>query len=340
MSTAEYILRRLGLAVLVIVGVMITTFVISRVVPSSPERLYAGPRASPATIEVVRAKLGLDLPLPVQFTHYVRDVLRGDLGESYETKRPILEDLKIFLPATLELTILASCLALLVGIPTGVLAGATRGRRFDIISRGISITGVSIPSFWLALLLQLLFFGTLRLLPLGGRIDALVDISNPVERFTGFLLIDSARMGNWIVFKDALLHLILPVGVLSIYPVALTIRMTRASMIEALSEDYVMAARAAGIPQWRILFRLALKNAIIPTLTVLGLTFAYSITGAFLVEIVFSWPGVGKYVADAIIRADFPVVMAVTLIVTVIYILVNLAVDVFQASLDPRIRLS
>jgi len=339
MSKSEYLLRRLGLAIIVLIGVMVITFTVSRVVPSNPAALYAGPRPRPDQVAALEIKLGLDQPLPVQFVRYVGGILQGDLGESFKTHRPIISDLKIFLPATLELVILASLLAVVVGIPVGVYAGAYRGTAFDQLSRFFSIAGVSIPTFWLALLLQLLFFGWLDWLPLGGRLSNEVSLNTPIDTVTGFHLIDAALMGNGTVWLDALLHLILPVVVLAAYPVGLTIRMTRAAMIEVQSEVYVMAARAAGLPERTVLFRLALKNAIIPTLTVLGLTFAFSITGAFLVELVFSWPGVGKYVTDAILNVDFPVVMAVTLSVTLIYIFINLAVDMIQASLDPRVRL-
>jgi peptide/nickel transport system permease protein len=339
MSKGEYLLRRLGLAALVLIGVMAVTFSVSRIVPSDPAALYAGPRPRAEQVAELRVKLGLDQPLPAQFARYVGAILRGDLGESFKTHRPILADLRIFLPATLELVILASLLAVIVGIPVGVYAGARKGKTFDLVSRLLSIAGVSIPTFWLALLLQLLFFGWLGWLPLGSRLSREVALSNPIEMRTGFHLVDAAISGNWLAWGDAAWHLILPVLVLATYPVGLTIRMTRAAMIEVQSEVYIMAARAAGLPERTILFRLALKNAIIPTLTALGLSFAFSITGAFLVELVFSWPGVGKYVTDAILNVDFPVVMAVTLIVTLIYIGVNLAVDMVQAALDPRIRL-
>lgn len=339
MTRSAYLLRRLVLAVLVIVGVMVITFVVSRVVPSDPAALYAGPRPRAEQVAQIEAQLGLDQPLPVQFERYVGSVLRGDFGVSFRTRRPILEDLEVFLPATLELVIAASLLAVIIGIPFGVLSGADRSGWLDQSSRVLSIAGVSIPTFWLALLLQLLFFGTLGWLPLGGRVDSTITLSHPIAKITGFYLVDAAVTGNWVAWKNAALHLILPAAVLATYPIGLTLRMTRAAMIEVLSEPYIDTARAAGLPRRVILFQLALKNAIIPSLTVLGLSFAYSITGAFLIEVVFSWPGVGKYVTDAIVNVDFPVVMAVTLVVTIIYIVINLIIDMMQASLDPRVRL-
>ena len=339
MSRSAYLLRRLGLAALVLFGVMVVTFVVSRVVPSNPAALYAGPHPRPEQVAAFEVKLGLDKPLPVQFVRYVGDVLRGDFGESFQSRRLITTDLKVFLPATLELVIGASLLALVIGIPFGVLSGARRSGWLDQSTRMISIGGVSIPTFWLGLMLQLLFFGWLGWLPLGGRLSTMVTLTHPIETITGFYIIDAAVSGNWVAWWDTLHHLILPTVVLATYPIGLTIRMTRAAMVEVLTEPYIDAARAAGLPPRIILFRLALKNAIIPTLTVLGLTFAYSITGAFFTELIFSWPGVGKYVTEAIIRVDFPVVMAVTIVVTVIYITINIIVDMIQVTLDPRITL-
>lgn len=339
MNIASYLLRRLFLAIIVITGVMTITFFVSRVLPADPVRLFVGVRATEEVVEAQRIAFGLDRPLPMQFANYVGDVLQGDFGVSFRTKRPITEDLLVFLPATLELVILSMILAVAIGIPVGVIAAANRGGIIDQVSRVVTIAGVSIPSFWLALLLQLLFFSTLDLLPLGGRLSREFVISNPIERVTGFYIIDGAVTGNWSAWRDALWHLILPTFVLATYPISLTARMTRASMLEVLSETYISAAKAAGLSQREIYFKLALKNAIVPTLTVLGLVFAFSITGAILVEIVFSWPGLGTYVTESILSADFPVVMAVTLIVTVIYVIINLAVDFLQASLDPRVRL-
>ena len=339
MAFLSFLLRRLGLSVFVFIGVLILTFIVSRVIPSNPAALYAGARPRPEQVAEIEKKLGLDKPLSEQFRVYVDDLLAGDLGVSYHSRRSINTDLGIFLPATLELVIAAVLIALVFGIPIGVLAGAYPRSVFDYATRFVAIAGVSVPSFWLALIAQSIFFSQLGWLPLGSRISRDATLFYPIAAQTGFYLIDAAISGNWKAWLDAARHLILPALVLSAYPLGITIRMTQASMLEVLSEPYVAAARAAGLPRRVILFKLALKNAIMPALTVVGLSFAYSITGAFLVETIFSWPGVGKYVTEAVLNVDFPVIIAVSLVVTLFYILVNLMVDVVQALLDPRVRL-
>ena len=339
MSGFEYLLRRLALAVFVILGVLLITFVVSRVVPGDPARLYVGSRASPEALKLARAELGLDDPLPEQFLRYVVNSAQGELGYSFRTKRPIFDDLKVRLPATMELVVLAMALAIAVGVPVGVLAAANFGRPLDRCIRVISIAGVSMPAFWLALLLQLAFFLSLDLLPLGGRISLTVSFTHPITPITGFHLIDAALTGNGVAWRDAAWHAILPAVVLATFPISLAVRMTRASMLDVLSETYVAAARAAGLRETEILFKLALKNAVVPTLTVMGLVFAFAITGAVLVETIFNWPGLGSYMLQAILNDDVPVLFAVTLVVTVIYIVINLLVDLLQAGLDPRIRL-
>ena len=340
MPILTFLLRRLGLSIVVFGGVLVLTFVVSRVIPSNPAALYAGPRPRPEQVAEIEKKLGLDRPLVEQFLTYLGELREGNLGESYHTRRSINKDLSIFLPATLELVIAAVIVALIIGIPVGVLAGAYPGSPFDYATRLVAIAGVSVPSFWLALIAQYIFFSQLGLLPLGSRISRDATLFYPIATQTGFYFIDAAISGNWDAWFDALYHLILPALVLSAYPVGITIRMTQASMLEVLSETYIAAARAAGLSRRVILFKLALKNAIMPALTVVGLSFAYSITGAFLVETIFSWPGVGKYVTEAVLNVDFPVIIAVTLVVTVFYILVNLIVDLMQALLDPRVRLA
>jgi len=339
MGGLEYLFRRLFLAIFVIAGVLMVTFAVSRVVPGDPARLYLGARASAEAIAEIRVELGLDDPLPAQFVRYVASSLQGEFGYSYRTKQPIVEDLKTRLPATMELVLLAMAFAVLVGVPVGVIGAANFGLPLDRFIRIVSIGGVSMPAFWLALLLQLVFFLWLDLLPLGGRLSQTITFTDPIEHITGFYLIDAAITGNWVAWRDAVWHAILPAAVLATFPISLAIRMTRASMLDVLSETYIAAARAAGLTETEIMFKLALKNAVVPTLTVLGLVFAFSITGAVLVESIFKWPGLGSYMLDAILNDDVPVLFAVTLVVTVVYIVVNLLVDLVQAGLDPRIRI-
>ena len=339
MGKGEYIIRRLALAILVLVGVSIITFGISRLVPSDPASLHAGIRASREAKEAARIKLGLDRPLYEQYFRYIGDVLRGDFGISVRTHRPIIDDLRIFLPATLELVAVSMIITLMIGIPLGVLSGAWKDSPVDHFSRVFAVVNVSMPVFWLALLLQLLFVRQLGWLPLGARVSKEIAIITPIERITGFYLIDTALAGNWAAFRDVLRHLILPSLALASYGIGLTIRMIRATMVEVLQQKYITAAWAAGLTRREVFFRQALKNAIVPTLMVLSLNFVWQISGAMLVEIVFRWPGVGRYLVDAILMIDFPIVVSVALVVTIFYVLTNLFVDLLQAVIDPRVSL-
>lgn len=335
----EYLARRLLLAVLVLLSVSVITFVISRVVPSNPAALWVGPHPTSEQIAAARVKLGLDQPLHVQYFRYMSDLLHGDFGVSVKSHQPILTDMKTYLPATLELVTAGMIMAVLVGIPLGVLSGAKKYSLLDHASRLLAVAGVSMPSFWMALLLQFLFFGKLKILPLGSRVSREISLFAPIQYLTGSFVIDSLISGNWPALRSTLIHLILPAFTLSTYAIGLTIRMTRSTMIEVLEEGYITAARAAGIPERTILSRLALKNAIVPTLTVLALSFVYSLTGAILVEVIFAWPGLGNYVTSAILTLDFQVIMAVTLVVTVFYVFINLLLDIVQTFLDPRVTL-
>ena len=333
---AKYLSRRAVTSLLVILGVVTITFVISRIVPSDPAQLYAGARARPEQVEQVRQDLNLDAQVVSQYVSYLGDLVQGDLGVSFATRRPIAADLRRFLPATLELAFAATVLSMVVGIPAGVMAAARQSRMSDTSIRLFAVTGVSMPVFWSALLLQLLFASKLGWLPLAGRTDASVSF----DEVTGFYVIDSVLSGSWWNFADVIVHLALPVLVMAAYPLGLTIRLIRGSMLEVLGTDYIEAATVAQIPRRTVLGRLALKNAVLPALTVLGLTFAYSVSSAFLVETVFARPGVGKYLTDAVVRVDFPVITAAALAVTVVYVLVNLLLDLVQARLDPRVELS
>lgn len=333
---ARYLLRRLIGALAVLVSVSVVTFVVARLLPSDPAALYAGRRQTVEQIEAARIKLGLDQPLPVQYGRFVADVLRGDLGISFKTKRSIGQDILSLLPPTLELVFASIVLSALVGIPLGAIAGAYAGRWVDRAGRAVAAIGIAVPIFWLALILQLVFFGELGLLPLSGRVSNDLDLFNPITKITGLNLVDAALTGNWEGWLDAARHLVLPAFVLAVYPICLLFRLTRAAMIEALAEQYIVAARARGVPRFRLLFKHAFKNALIPALNALGLVFAASLTGAVLVETIFAWPGLGRYVTDAILAVDFPVIIAVTLVVTVCYVVVNLITDLIQVWLDPR----
>lgn len=337
----RFLLRRLLLSVVVIVGVLIITFFITRVLPSDPAVLMAGgERATEAAIERARERMGLNQPLIVQFTTYVSQVARGDLGESFVTHRPVIEDIGIFLPATLELILPALLLALLIGIPVGVIAGSRSQSSTDRNIRLFAISGAAIPSFWAGMMGQLIFVSWLGLLPVAGAVSSQVDLLHPINRVTGLNLVDATLQGNWTAWLDVASHMILPVAALTIHPLSLVIRMTRAAVEEVMHEQYVTAARAAGIREREILFRDVLKNAISPTLTVIGLAFASAFTGTLLVEVVFAWPGIGRYVNGAILSSDFPAILGAALAGTLIYVVINFTVDLVQAVLDPRIRVA
>jgi peptide/nickel transport system permease protein len=339
MRQLDYMVRRLIMAVVVILSVATVTFVVARVVPSDPAATWVGAHPTAEQIAQAREKLGLDRPLYEQYFRYLDGLLQGDLGISVESHQPVTRDLRVFLPATLELVLAAMLIAVLIGLPLGVISGARRGSLLDHATRLISVAGVSMPTFWLGLIFQLIFFRWLGLLPLGGRVSTEVALFNAVQPITGFYTIDSVLTGNWVALGDSLLHLVLPSFTLATFAIGLTIRMTRGTMIEVLGEKFILAARAAGIKERTVLFVLTLKNAIVPTLTLLGLTFVYSLTGAILVEYIFSWPGLGTYVTNAVLSLDFPVIVSVTLVVTVFYVVVNLLLDLAQAAIDPRVSL-
>lgn len=336
----RFVLRRLAGSAAVLLGLSVITFALARVVPSNPAAVYIGPKARPEEIARVTAQLGLDRPLPVQYLTYMRDMLTGDWGTSIGTKRPVLEEILGRLPASLELIAAAMLLAIPAGILLGVVSARWARRPPDLTVRLLSIVGVSLPAFWLGLLLQVVFFRDLHLLPLTGRVGADLRFSAPITGITGFYLIDSALTANWAALRDVALHLVLPALTLGAYPLGLIARMTRASMLEALGQDYVRAARAAGISERTLTYRLALKNALIPVTTVIGLTLAYSLTGTFFVEVVYNWPGLGTFAVNGLLNLDYPVVMGITLFGAVGYVVINLAVDLLQAWLDPRTRLA
>ena len=334
---ARYIARRLLLMVLVIVGMSVITFALSRLVPGNPARLLAGPHARQEQVDALARQYHLSGPVLEQYGVYMSGLLHGDLGLSVTTRRPVTEDLAQYLPATIELTVTAFLLTALLGIPLGVISAMKRGSAVDHASRLFSVAGVSLPIFWLGLILQVIFYKHLQLLPVGGRLGTL-DIEPP--RVTGAYLIDSLLAGDRSLFGSALLHLLLPAATLAAGSLAVVTRMMRASVLETMGTDYVRTARAKGLPESSVLRRHVVRNAFMPTLTVLGLQVGYLLAGNFLVESVFNWPGIGLYAIDAISNLDYAAIMGVTLVVSVIYVVVNLVVDLLYLVLDPRITYS
>jgi ABC-type dipeptide/oligopeptide/nickel transport system permease component len=339
MRRLEFILRRLLSSIFVLIGLSIITFTLARVVPTNAAAMYIGPKARPDDIARVTIQLGLDKPLPVQYLIYMRDLLHGDLGTSIGTKRPVLQELTGRLPATLELLFSGMAVAVLFGVPMGVLSARWQGKPADVFVRTISIIGVSMPAFYLGLLLQIFFFRQLDLLPLAGRFSNELRFTNPINPVTNFLLLDALIGRNWIALKDVALHLVLPALTLAAYPTGLVARMTRAAMLEVMEQDYIRTARAYGIRETIVVYLYALKNAISPTLTVIGLTVAYALTGTFFVEIIFNWPGLGLFTVHSLLNVDYPAIMGITLYGATMYVIINLVVDLLQAWIDPRISL-
>lgn len=336
----RFLARRGGSAVLVLFVITVIVFVLARVIPSDPAVVYAGPKAPPAELERIREKLGFNQPLPLQYFAYLGGLLTGDWGNSLSTKRPVLMELGARLPATLELLFAAMVLATIGGIILGVIASRRPGGFVDGAIRVFSIGGVSVPSFWLGLLLQVVFVGGLGILPATGQFSKQLEYSSPVEQVTGFALFDALITGNTAALGDGFLHLILPAITLAAYPMGLVARMIRASMLEVLGEDYVFTANAYGLRDFTVRWRFALKNALPPTMTIVGLATAYALTGTFFVEVVFNWPGIGAFAAGAMLAVDYPVIMAITLMGAFAYLLANLVVDLVQARLDPRVTVA
>lgn len=339
MKLRYYVIRRLLLSILVILGVCVITFVLARLVPSNPAVMWVGSHPTAEQIARAREELGLNQPLHVQFYIYMTHLLRGDFGVSIRTHDRVLHDLATFLPASLELILTGMLLAVVVGIPLGVISSLRRDKPADHATRLTSVIGVSLFTPWLGMMLQLLFFRWLGILPVGERIDTQIWVTQPFPVTTGFYTIDSLLAGDWVAFQSVLVHLLLPAVTLAAFPIGLITRMTRSTMVDILQEDYVRTAKSYGLSERVIAYKYALRNAIGPTITVLALTFAYSLVETFLIETVFNWPGLGRYAALSIISLDYPAIMGIAIVIAIIYVFLNLAVDIAQAYLDPRIRL-
>jgi peptide/nickel transport system permease protein len=336
----RFIGKRVGLGVLVVIGVVALTFVIARVIPGDPAVTYAGPHASPAAIAQARRQLGLDKPVVVQLVNYLKGIAQGNWGTSYRTRQPVLSNLGTALPASIELVAAGMFIALLIGLPLGLLSARFRGRTPDLLVRVGAVIGVSMPVFWLALILQHVFAGQLHWLPAAGEYSAGLYYTHPLTSYTNMPVIDALVTGNWAVLGSAVGHLLLPALVVAAYPAGLIARMVRASILDTLGENHVRMVRALGFGERALFGRWALRPALNPVVQVVALVFAYTLANTFLVEAVFDWPGLGSYAANSLQALDTPAVMGVTLIVAIAYVVLNLIVDVVQAIIDPRIRLA
>ncbi|WP_323073128.1 ABC transporter permease subunit [Mycetohabitans endofungorum] len=331
----RFVLRRLGMVIPTFIGITLLAFALIHLIPGDPIEVMMGERGvDPQMHAEALHRLGLDEPLPLQYLHYVGRALHGNLGTSLITNTSVMDEFVARFPATLELSVCAMAFALLFGLPAGVAAALRRGSWLDHTVMGTALTGYSMPIFWWGLLLIMLFSVTLGWTPVSGRIAVEYDIPYT----TGFMLIDSLLSTDEGAFKSAVSHLILPAVVLGTIPLAVVARMTRSSMLEVLREDYIRTARAKGLSPVRVVLVHALRNALIPVVTVIGLQVGTLLAGAVLTETLFSWPGIGKWLIDAISRRDYPVVQGGILMIATLVILVNLLVDLLYGVLNPRIR--
>lgn len=329
----KYIIKRILMLIPVVIGVSIIVFVILRVFSPDPAPIVLGQHATEASMNAWRQANGLNDPIVTQYINFLKGIFTGDLGTSYYTKTPVINEIFARFPATIELAIAAIVFASIFGILIGVISAVKKNSLFDNAGMVTALLGVSMPIFWLGILLIILFSGWLHILPSGGRINPILQ-PNTV---TGFMLIDSLIAGNFEAFTDALVHLILPTFTLGMYSMAIIARMTRSNMLDTLSLDYIRTAHAKGIVERRVITKHALRNALIPIVTVIGLQLGSLLGGAVLTETVFSWPGIGSYTVNCILKSDFPVVQGVVMLVAITFVVINLIVDIVYAFLDPRI---
>ena len=319
----------------VLLGVAVITFVVSHLIPGDPARLVAGPHAPVEAVLALRAKMGLDKPIYEQFFIYISDILHGDLGTSITTRRAVSADLLKFFPATLELTLLSMIVSIVVGIPLGIVSATRQNRLPDHLGRIFALTGVATPVFWSGLMVLLVFYYLLGWLPGPGRID--VGLVTP-RTITGMLVLDSLLAGNWPALVSSIRHLVLPTAVLAFSTMGSIVRMVRSGMLEVLREDYIVMAKSKGLSERTVVYKHAFKNAVTSTITLIGLIFGTLLSGTVLVEAIFAWPGIGRYAVTAITYLDFAAVMGYTLLITLVYLFVNLGVDLLYGFLDPRIK--
>jgi peptide/nickel transport system permease protein len=330
----RYLLRRLVLTIPILLGVSLLVFLMLHSAGGDPAQTILGARADPESIAELRRELGLDRPLPVQYVAFLAGAVRGDFGRSYRSNTPVVTEIAARFPATIELAVAAMAIAVVTGVVFGTLAAVRRHSILDYVSSTVVLLGVSIPTFWLGLILIIMFGLWMRWLPISGRVDPRLGADPSLP----FLTPASVLNGNWAVAKDALRHLILPALTLAAWPAAIVARMTRASLIESLGQDYVRTARGKGLPEQLIVVGHAARNALLPVLTVVGLEFGTLLGGAVVTETIFSWPGLGQLTVTAIGARDYQMVQGVVVLLGAVFVLLNLLVDVLYAVLDPRIR--
>ena len=331
----RYILFRIAwipFGVLLVVTIM---FFLTHLVPGGAVHVALGPHATEERIAMVMQKYGLDKPLHIQYVNYLANLLRGDLGESIVRQKPVASEIGTFLPASVELVLTAIVFIVLIGVPLGVIAATHKDRFLDFLSRGMAIAGVSLPQFWLAIMLLLVFSFGVGWFPSGGRISSAIGAP---RHFTGMYILDSLVAGDWPAFWSSLTHIILPVLTLGLTNISTTTRLTRDGMLKAFKEDYIVVAWAYGVNHRKIHYKYALKNAILPTITNLGMTMAHLFGGAFIVETVFGFPGIGYYSTLALLQQDYAPVAGVAIIVSILYLIVNVCIDLLYVVIDPRIR--
>ena len=330
----RYILRRLLQLVPVLLGISLLVFIFLHLIPGDPAVTMLGDRATPDAVEKLRERMGLNEPLPLQYLSFLGNLLTFDLGNSIFTGVPIAEEIRLRWPATFELSVTAMLIALVIGIPAGVLAAVKKNSWIDNLTMTGSLLGVSMPVYWLGLLLVYLFAVNLQWLPPSGR----TDISTAFQPVTGFFIFDSIIQGDFKALGDVLAHLVLPAVTLSTIPLAIIARITRSAMLEVLSQDYIRTARSKGLKELIVIGKHALKNAMLPVVTIVGLEFGTLLGGAILTETIFSWPGIGSWIYGGILQRDYPVVQGGVVFVAFVFVLINLLVDLSYALLDPRIQ--
>lgn len=337
MSPLEHLVRRLLLMIPMAIGITLLLFVVTHIVPVNPLAVILTERSmeDPEAVQAATAKWGLDKPLPQQYLIYLGNLLQGDLGTSFKTKNPVTQDLKTFLPATLELALGSFVFALALGLPLGIISAIRTGSLTDHVTRVISLIGASMPPFWSGLLVLFLFYYKLQWAPGPGRIDSRMGAPQSI---TGLFVVDSLLTGNTPAFISSLSHLILPSIILGWFTLALVARITRSSMLEVLAQDYIRTARSKGLAERWVIIVHALRNALIPLVTLVGLAFAGLMSGAIMTETIFAWPGIGRYAVEASANLDYPAITGTTLLIAIIYMLVNIFVDLLYTIIDPRIR--